>query len=150
MKKLFYVMAMLFAAVCLFTSCEPEKEKETATVTFWTDDDEVEEIIEVNLYKADGSYDQYRDITQYYTSGSADCGDSGCANFYDVEYGKYYFYAENSSYEWKGEMDINLECKTMKLYVSKANAKSNQPDPSSITNKIEPAVMDFDMNNILK
>lgn len=146
MKKLFYAI-MLFAFAGLFTACEPEPE--TATVTFWTNDAEVEEIIEVNLWKYDNTYDEYRDITEYYTSGAADCGDSGCANFYNVEYGKYHYWAENSYYEWEGDMEIDHECETMMLYVGKGQAKSNQPDPSSITNKIAPAAMDFDMNNIL-
>ena len=57
-----------------------------------------------------------RTISQYYTSGTADCGDSGCANFYSLSPGSYSFYAECGSYYWDGYINISAGgCSTMQL-----------------------------------
>lgn len=149
MKKLLYVM-MLLALVCV--SCNKEKDepkdepkKTTADVTFWTDDDDAIQEIEVNLWKYDDTYDEYRYVTKYYNS-TPDCGDDGCANFYGVKYGDYYFWAENEYYEWEGDLVVDSSCEKMKLYVSRARVKSAVPSDAP---KMEAAVMDFDMNNIV-
>lgn len=144
---------MLLAFAFVFSSCgkdEPEptpEEPKTSDVTFWTDDDDCEEVIEVNLWAYDYDYDVYRDITKYYSSGTPDCGDDGCANFYDVKRGDYYYWAENDYYEWEGRLEVEAACHTIKLYVSKARVKANA-NPSG-AQKLEAAEMDFDMNHIL-
>lgn len=140
---------MLVALVCSFPSCvtdnSDDKKDKTATVTFWTDDADCMENIEVNLWKYDDTYDQYRLITNYYTSAPA-CGAEGCANFYNVEYGDYYFWAENSYYEWEGDMRIDASCEKMQLYVDRARVRNKVPSDAP---KMEPAVMEFDMNSIV-
>lgn len=152
MKKLFYAMALL-VFVLVLPSCgskddddEPKDtpKTETADVTFWTDDD-VYENVEVNLWKYDDSYDQYRYISSYYSSIPS-CGSEGCANFYGVKYGEYYFWAENDYYEWEGELVVDTKCERMQLNVARASVKSNAPSGVS---SMEPAVMDFDLNNIV-
>lgn len=149
MKKLFYAM-MLVALVIALPSCggneEDEPKKDTkADVTFWTDDDDCIEEIEVNLWKYDDTYDEYRYISSYYTS-TPDCGDDGCANFYDVKYGDYYYWAENDYYEWEGELVVDASCEKVKLYVSRARVKSAVPADAP---KMEAAAMEFDLNTIV-
>ena len=141
---------MLLAMVCVMPSCKPEPdpipEPKTCDVTFWTDDDDCIDQIEVNLWAYDYDYDVYRYITKYYGS-TPDCGDTGCANFYDVKEGDYYYWAENDYYEWEGDLRVESSCHTIKLYVSKARAKANTAESNG--NKLEPAEMNFDMNYIL-
>lgn len=140
---------MLCALV--FVSCKKEEDKDqpkketTADVTFWTDDDDAIQEIEVNLWKYDDTYDEYRYVTKYYSS-TPDCGDEGCANFYDVKYGDYYFWAENEYYEWEGDLVVDSSCEKMKLYVSRARVKSAVPSNAP---KMEAAAMNFDMNTIV-
>lgn len=146
---------MLLALVFVLPSCgkddpeptpEPTPEPKTCDVTFWTDDDDCIQEIEVNLWAYDYDYDKYRYITKYYES-TPDCGDEWCANFYDVEPGDYYYWAENDYYEWEGDLKVESSCHTIKLYVSKARAKVSAI-PSDAP-KMERAEMNFDMNYIL-
>lgn len=129
MKKLLMLLSLII--VVTFSACKPEPTPEpeptptTCTVTFWTDDDAGEEI-EVNLMAYDYDYDLYRYIRKYYSdSSNPGCDSDGCANFYDVKPGDYYFYAENSYYEWEGDLRVEKECTTMKLNISKSRAKAN-------------------------
>ena len=124
---------------------DTKKETKTADVTFWTDDDVYEEV-EVNLWTYDDSYDQYRYVTKYYSSMPS-CGADGCANFYGVKYGEYYFWADNGYYEWEGELIVDASCERMQLNVARARAKVNAP--SNNGSHMEPAVMDFDINSIV-
>ena len=137
---------MLLAFVGVLPSCGPvDEEPETCDVTFWTDDDDCIQEIEVNLWAYDYEYDKYRYVTKYYGS-TPDCGDDGCANFYDVQPGDYYYWAKNDYYEWEGDLRVYSSCHTMKLYVSKARAKVNAKPSEDVVNKLERAEMNFDMN----
>lgn len=109
-------------------------------VTFWTDDDDAIQYIEVNMWKVGnvGQYDEYRTITSYYGGYDPDCGAEGCANFLDVEYGEYAFMAYNDYYEWYGYITVDVGCELMMLNVSDAKTRENaQPTNAA---KIQPAL----------
>lgn len=120
-------MLLSLVIVVAFSACKPTPtpapEPTTCTVTFWTNED-VGETVEVNLWAYDYDYDIYRYIRNYYSSNPG-CDSDGCANFYDVKPGDYYFWAENSYYEWEGDLRVEDECTTMKLTLSKSRAKTN-------------------------
>ena len=102
---------------------------EKARVSFWTDEEDILQVVEVNLWKTGNpnAYDETETITMYYTPGNSpdNCGEEGCANFYDVEYGEYSFYAENDYYSWSGTLTVDYPCELMKLILGKAEVKTN-------------------------
>ena len=102
---------------------------EKARVSFWTDEEDILQVVEVNLWKTGNpnAYDETETITMYYNPGNSpdNCGEEGCANFYDVEYGEYSFYAENDYYSWSGTLTVDYPCELMKLILGKAEVKTN-------------------------
>lgn len=139
---------MFLVLVGYTTSCSKKKsiESNECDVTFWTDDDDCIQEIEVNLWSYDSNYDSYSYITKYYDN-TPDCGASYCANFKNLKSGDYYYWAENDYYEWEGDLKVKSSCHTIRLYVSKAKVKSGAD--ISTGEKLLQAEMDFDMNKIL-
>ena len=124
MKKILMMLSLVF--VVTFLACRPNPTPTptptTCTVTFWTSDD-VGENVWVNLWD-NYDYDKERYIVGYYSSNPG-CDADDCANFYDLEPGDYYFEAENSYYEWEGDLRVKNGCNTYELFVSRARAKTN-------------------------
>ena len=106
----------------------------TATVTFWINSADCIQKINVNLWKSGNPsvYDEYATIESYYDTYNPYCGDDGCANFYNVEYGEYAYYAENDYYTWYGHVTVDFDCERMLLLVSDAKTKEGvQPSNSN-------------------
>lgn len=108
-------------------------------VTFWTDDDDCIQKITVGIVSLSNEDDVYvGEISSYYDGYDPDCGYEGCANFYGLEYGEYYFCAWNDYYEWEGYLTVDVSCELMLLKVSKAKTRENaQPTNAA---KIQPAL----------
>lgn len=151
MKRISCLIAII-ALVFAFSACskitESTSGEKLCNVTFWTDDDDCIQEIEVNLwtYEYNYNYDAYSYVTGYYDY-TPDCGDEYCANFYNVKEGYYYYWAENDYYEWEGELRVYSSCHTINLYVAKAKAKSDVTP--SAKEKLIQAEMNFDINQIL-
>lgn len=141
----------LLAFVLVLPSCsgndDEEEQKTKCNYTFWTDDDYGHGTYTVNLWNDEG-YDKTLTVTGYYAN-TPDCGAAGCANFSSLEPGTYYYYAttEDEMYYWEDEVTLAKECHTMMLYISEAKVNVNA-QPREVS-KLEPAVMDFDLNNIV-
>lgn len=135
MKNLYLKTAKLmsvFALMILFSGCEQDSISpdspfvytgdydddnyyDDADLTFWTDTYGYGTIT-VDLYDSNSNYIESRTITTYFTS-SPDCGSSGCANFYGLAEGTYYFYASTSNgYYWQNSTYIMDGCNKMMLY----------------------------------
>ena len=122
MKKILMMLSLVFVVTFLACRPNPTPTPTTCTVTFWTSDD-VGENVWVNLWD-NYDYDKERYIVGYYSSNPG-CDADDCANFYDLEPGDYYFEAENSYYEWEGDLRVKNGCHTYELFVSRARAKTN-------------------------
>ena len=71
-------------------------------------------------------------ITSYYTSTPSYCGSSGCATYWDVEPGTYYFTASNYLYTWSGYVTVYSDtCSKMLLYAEKGEKQSNPENQST-------------------
>ncbi|MBR3577195.1 MAG: PKD domain-containing protein [Bacteroidales bacterium] len=58
-------------------------------------------------------------ITHYYSSGTPNCGATGCACFNNCPPGTYHFYAENDDYYWEGNINVYAGyCNKMRLSIS--------------------------------
>lgn len=65
-------------------------------------------------------------ITSYYTSTPSYCGSSGCATYWDVEPGTYYYTASNYLYTWSGYVTVYSDtCSKMLLYAKKGEKQTN-------------------------
>jgi len=95
-------------------------EPSTGDCMFWTDYS-TEYVITVTLNGID------KTITNYYYSTPSSCGASGCATYWDLEEGTYYYYAENYLYWWSGYITVYADdCSKMLLYASKGNLKEKK------------------------
>lgn len=92
--------------------------KESGDAMFWTDYT-TNYVITVTLNNIN------KDITSYYYGIPSSCGADGCATYWDLEPGTYYYYAENYLYWWSGYITVYAdECSKMLLYADKANKKT--------------------------
>lgn len=99
--------------------------KGTGDVMFWTDSSTIYNIT-VTLKGTT------KKITKYYNSTPSYCGASGCATYWDIEAGTYYFYASNNLYNWDGYVTVtNDGCSKMLLYAKKGE-KQNNPETQSM------------------
>ena len=81
------------------------------TITVWIDKDHGCGPITVTVAGV-GS----KTITQYFTSGTANCGDNGAVNFPDLPYGTYSVSAQCSGYSWPAtNRTLSGPCYTLKL-----------------------------------
>lgn len=81
----------------------------TGKALFWTSSDLGCGSITVTLSGSTGT------ISQYYSSGTPDCGASGCANF-SLPAGSYNFTAKCSTKNWSGTITITADgCSRMRL-----------------------------------
>ena len=72
-------------------------------------------------------------ITHYYSSGTPNCGATGCASFNNCPPGSYYFYAENDDYEWEGSITVRAGyCNKMRLYIS-SKGEENFDDEEAVS-----------------
>ena len=94
-------------------------------VMFWTD-----ETTTYNITVTFRGID--KTITGYYYSTPSSCGASGCATYWSVPEGTYWFTAENLLYEWSGYVTVyDGVCSKMLLYHSKAKKQSHPENQST-------------------
>ena len=71
-------------------------------------------------------------ITHYYTSGTPDCGATGCACFTNCPPGSYYYYAEGGGLYWEGTITVRAgHCSKMHLLMS-SKGEENVDDEGTV------------------
>ena len=93
-------------------------------VMFWTD--------ESTVYNITVSFrGTNKTITSYYTYTPSSCGASGCATYWDIDPGTYYFTASNYLYNWSSYVTVySGSCSKMLLYADKGEKQTNPESQS--------------------
>ena len=98
----------------------------TGDVTFWMSQNWTGGYVRVDFL---GQTDY---ITHYYSSGTPNCGATGCACFNNCPPGSYYFHAENEDYTWNGSITVYAGyCNKMRLSIS-SKGEENVDDEGSV------------------
>ncbi len=111
-KLLGLVTAILFSSI-LFNACTKSADTattSTGTITFWSNQAGAPINVKINGGSYTGS------ITSYYSSGTPDCGASGCFSR-DLDLNTSYSYtATDGTHNWSGSFSLSGSCKTLKLF----------------------------------
>ena len=95
----------------------------TGDVTFWVSENGTGGRVRVDFL---GQTDY---ITHYYSSGTPDCGATGCACFTNCAPGSYSYYAENEDYYWEGSVTVRAgHCSRKHLLMSSKGEKDTDDE----------------------
>ena len=108
---------------CNMTGMNINVEEATGSIMFWMNSPGYIVTVELNGIK--------KEINAYYPNYNPDCGDEGCATFYDLPVGEHYYRAESYDGHWSGYITIEKGvCKRMLLLKEKATPFKDGDKPT--------------------